>query len=324
MTVAVLMSPELRDRLFAPGVLAGLGEVRQLADDSQLVATLDGVVACLTGWDSPRLTDDVLDRCPALGLVAHTGGSVRPFVAESAYGRGVRISQAAGVLAEAVAEFAVLQILAGLRDAYDFAARMRAGESWESLAARPPGRLLSTAVVGLVGAGRAGRATMERLRPFGCELLVCDPYLDQPTAASYGARLVTLDELLSESDVVSLHAPLLPETRGLIGARELARLRPGALLVNTARAGLTDEAALLDAVRRGRIRVALDVFGAEPLPTDSPWRTASGVVTTPHIAALTAETLYQQGASAAAEVRRFLTGEPLHSEVSRDAFHVIA
>ena len=311
--IALLVSD---DRLFPAGTL------RELAALGPVQRHLAGARVCLTGWDTPPLTDAELDTAPDLRLIAHTGGSVRALVPESAYDRGIRITHASAVLAEAVAEFTVMQILCGLRDAVGVAGRMRAGDGWESM--RVPGRLLRDQTVGIIGASRVGRATLTRLLPFGCALLLSDPLVRPDEAVALGARLVELPELLDESTVVSLHAPLLPATRGMLGAAELARLRQGAILVNTARAGLTDETALLAAVRAGRITVLLDVFHHEPLPADSPWRTTQAVVATPHIAALTAETLWEQGSAMVAEIRRYLTGEPLRHEIPRSTYHTIA
>jgi phosphoglycerate dehydrogenase-like enzyme len=320
------MSQALTARLLGPESWARLKAIAKVRHDGTTPtdppAALSGAVAAITGWDTPPLTDKILDRCPDLRLIAHTGGTVRTLVPESAYDRGIRLTQASAVLAEGVAEFAVMQILAGLRDAYLFTRDMRAGVSWRDLAARPPGRLLRDQTVGIVGASRTGRATLHRLRPFGCRCLLYDPYADAGEAAELGAELVELDDLLRRSDVVSLHAPVLPETWGLLDAARLALLRDGAVLVNTARAALVEEAALLAEAESGRISALLDVFGEEPLPERSPWRTAA--VATPHIAALTAETLREQGGSAAGEVARFLTGDPLLYEISRDAYRVIA
>ncbi|MFI6231543.1 hydroxyacid dehydrogenase [Micromonospora echinospora] len=327
MTVVVLMSERLAARLLTPAALGSLpppGATLVDADPADLAATLRGARAVITGWDTPPLTDDVLDACPDLGLVAHSGGSIRALVPASVFDRGIRVTQVAAVLAEGVAEFTVMQILAGLRDAYGFVASMRAGEPWAELAARPPGRLLRDQVVGVVGASRVGRATLARLRPFGCRLLVHDPYLDAAGARELGAELTDLAGLLRSCDVVSLHAPLLPATRGMLGVDQLALLRDGALLVNTARAGLVDDDALIAEVRSGRITALLDVFAEEPLPVESPWRGLPGAVPTPHLAALTRETLHEQGDAAVAEVRRFLAGEPLCHEVTRDAYGVIA
>jgi phosphoglycerate dehydrogenase-like enzyme len=319
--IAVLISDELRAQLMSPET------EKELADLGAVQSTLAGARICVTGWDTTPLNDSALDSAPDLALIAHTGGSVRALVPESAYERGIRVTHASAVLAEAVAEFAVLKILAGLRDVVDIAVRMRSGMAWESAtpdALRSPSRLLRDATVGVVGASNTGRATLHRLRPFGCDLLVYDPYLEPAAAADLGAHSVDLTTLLDRADVVSLHAPLLSETRGMIGAAELGRMRDGAIFVNTARAGLVDEPALLAEVRTGRIRAMLDVFHDEPLPANSPWRHTDGVVATPHVAALTKETLLEQGSAMAAEIGRFLARRPLHHEITKEAYQHIA
>jgi phosphoglycerate dehydrogenase-like enzyme len=324
--VAVLMSRELTGRLLAPAVfdeLVSVATVRRTGPAGTVADLADAQVA-ITGWDTPPLTDDVLRACPQLRLIAHTGGSVRRLVPESAYAQGIRITQVSGVLAEAVAEFTVMAVIAGLRGAFGFYARMRAGQPWQELEALPPGRLLRDQVVGIVGASRVGRAVIARLAPFGCSLLVHDPYLDEDGARALGVHVTGLDDLMSRSDVVSLHAPLLAATHGMISGERLALLRDGALVVNTARAGLVDSEALLAELKSGRISAVVDVFDQEPLPDDSVWRELPTVAPFPHLAALTRETLFEQGASAVREVHRFLAGQRLREEVTRDAYHVVA
>lgn len=321
--VVVALGDELRRRVLADA------DVDRLAAAADVVLTRDPAAlytadVCVTGWDTPPLPPSSYADGARLRLVAHTGGSVRHLVPAAALDRGLLVTQVAAVLAEAVAEFAVMSIIAGLRDAFGFATALRSGEPWADLAARPPGRLLRDQVVGIVGASRTGRATLHRLRPFGCRCLVHDPYLSATDAAALGAEPTDLPRLLRESDVVSLHAPVLPSTRGMIGAAELAALRPGALVVNTARSALVDGAALLAAAATGRVRVVTDVFDTEPLPADDPWRRADGVVATPHIAALTAETLREQGAVTVDEVLRFLAGRPLEHEITRAAYDTAA
>lgn len=321
--VVVVMGDELRRRVIAErdwDRLADVADVTLLPDPTADPATLLAAPVCVTGWDTPPLPSSLFDGTRGPRLLAHTGGSVRHLVPVSALDHGVRVTQVSAVLAEAVAEFAVMSIIAGLRDLVPFASAMRAGEPWPALAARPPGRLLRDQTVGIVGASRTGRATLRRLRSFGCRCLVFDPYLDAGAAASLGAERAGLPELLRSCDVVSLHAPVLPSTVGMISAAEIAMLRPGALVVNTARSALVDSAPLLAAAAAGRVRVMTDVFDTEPLPVDDPWRRADGVVATPHIAALTAETLHEQGAVTVDEVLRYLGGQPLEHEISPSAF----
>jgi D-3-phosphoglycerate dehydrogenase len=171
---------------------------------------------------------------------------------------------------------------------------------------------LDGATVGLVGYGAIGRIVARVLHAFGATVLVADPYTDPATATADGVRLVELDELLRASTVVSLHARLTDETRGIIGARELDLMRPGAILVNTARGGLLDHAPLADALRSGRLGgLALDVYDVEPPPADWALRDAPNVVATPHLAGATRETAHRAASIAAGEAARFLRGEAL-------------
>ena len=284
---------------------------------------LDGVVACLSGWGTPPLTPEVLAGVPELRLVAHTAGSVRFLLPDDVLERGVRVSHAAAVMAEAVAEHVIALALLGLQRQQEMDARMRRGE-WDSIRDTVPRRMLGAQLIGVLGAGRVGQQVTRLLRAFGCRVLVADPYLDPPSAERLGAELVSLDELFSRADVVSLHAPLLPETRGMIGAELLARLRDGALLINTGRGALVDEAALLAELSNGRIRAALDVFTEEPLPPDSPLRALASVVLSPHVAGHTEETHLRQGQAMVDEIVRLLRGEPLRYEVSRELLAVMA
>jgi phosphoglycerate dehydrogenase-like enzyme len=155
--------------------------------------------------------------------------------------------------------------------------------------------MLGAQLTGVSGAGRVGREVIRLFRAFGWRVLVAHPYLEPTAADKLGAELINLEELFQRADVVSLHAPLLPETRGVIGVDKLASLRDGALLINTGRGALVDEAALLAELSSGRIRAALDVFTEEPLPPDSALRALAGVVLSPHVAGHTEETHLRQG-----------------------------
>ncbi|HEY3003157.1 MAG TPA: NAD(P)-dependent oxidoreductase, partial [Kribbellaceae bacterium] len=172
---------------------------------------------------------------------------------------------------------------------------------------------------GIVGASRIGRRVLELLRPFDLELVVADPYIDAAEAASLGAGLVALDELVATSDVVSLHAPDLPETRHLIDARRLAMMREGATLINTtARGALVDTAALTAAVLAGRVYAVLDVTSPEVLPADTPLYDHDNVLLTPHIAGSLGTELARMGALAVDEITRLAHGEPLRHPVLQE------
>ncbi len=311
----------------ATAQLAALAEVRWPAGPyplaGELPALLSGAAVCLTGWGTPRLTEELLAGLPELKLVAHTAGSVRFLLPADILERGVRVSHSAAVMAEAVAEHVVAQALLSLQRQHEMDARMRRGE-WYGIRESMPRRLLGARVVGIWGAGRVGREVIRLLRAFGCTILVADPYLDPGAAEGLGAELVSLKELFLRADVVSLHAPLLPETRGVIGAELLTGLRDGAILINAGRGALLDEAALLRELSSGRISAALDVFAEEPLPHDNPFRRLPNVVLSPHVAGHSEETHHGQGQAMVDEVGRFLRGEPLRYEVSPELLAVMA
>lgn len=325
--LAVAVPPELRASFFPDSVwdsLAALGSVR-LPDDgtdlgsaavfAELVGPADVVV---TSWGCAPLSAAVLAAAPRLRLLAHTGASVKAYVTAESFARGVRVTQAGEPMAYAVGEQALALTLSVLHRVYRFDHALRTGVEWTAARNVSPPRELRGSVVGVVGASRTGRAYLAMVRALGAHVLVTDPYLSTSEATRLGATRVELDELLRSSRVVSLHAPVLPSTVGMIGARELALLRDGALLVNTARSALVDTQALLAELRSGRIDAALDVFDTEPLPLDDPLRRLPNVLLTPHQAGGTLEARRGGGEVVVAEVGRFLRGEPLRHEITPD------
>ncbi|WP_328307033.1 2-hydroxyacid dehydrogenase [Actinomycetospora sp. NBC_00405] len=288
--------------------------------EDDLVAALDGARVCLT--QMAPFTARVFDAAPDLEMVAVSrGGPVNVDLA-AADRAGVAVAQAPGRNAAAAAEYAVGMTLAALRRIPMADRELRDGV-WRGdlYAYDEAGRELDGATVGLVGYGAIGRIVARVLGAFGATVLVADPYTDEATAGADGVRLVGLDELLRSSSVVSLHARLSDETRGMIGARELDLLPEGAVLVNTARGGLLDYEPLPEALRSGRLGgLALDVYDVEPPPDDWPLHHAPNVVATPHLAGATKETAHRAASISAGEAARFLRGEPLRhpaNEIAR-------
>lgn len=307
--------PEWLREMFLPQPLwSQLEQVRIFPD-----GVFEDAEVLITGWETPRLDAAVLERMPSLRLVAHTGAAVGFLVSDALWARGIRVSQTGAAMAPAVAEVSLTFTLSLLHQVHRFAAAMRAGREWEQVLAEPrPREELSGNTVGIVGASRTGRAYAALIRSLGAQVLIADPTIDRDQAAAMGAELVELDDLLTRSRIVALHAPAIPATRHLLGRRELALMRDGAGLVNTARSWLVDSAALLEELRSGRIDAALDVFDEEPLPTGSPLRALPNVLLTPHQAAGTEEGHRRQGEIVIAEIARFLRGEPLQHEITEE------
>ncbi len=269
--------------------------------EAELIERLDGVAATIAGLE--HYTERVFAAAPSLKVVARVGVGYEHVDVAAATRHGVAVAMAFGTNHDAVADHTMALIAAAAHRVAEYDRRLRAG-GWGMLL---HGRLYET-TVGLVGFGRIGRAVAKRCLGFSMEVLVADPVADVDTVARLGYRLVELDDLLGQSDFVSLHAPLTPETRHLIDARRLALMKPEAILINTARGGLVDEAALVAALQAGQLGgAALDVFEVEPLP-DGPLRRLEQVVLTPHVAGVSASSLQAMAARVSENIIAVLRG----------------
>jgi phosphoglycerate dehydrogenase-like enzyme len=270
----------------------------------------------VTGWGTPPLAALAtwMPERFAARLIAHTAGTVKRLVPVEALERGLRVTHANESLAEAVAEFTVGAIITARRQVLPAVARMKAGQPRVPLARQ---RELGGSTVGVIGASQIGRRVMRLLAPWQLTILLYDPYCPPAVAAEHGATPVGLDELLRRGDIVTLHAPVTPETVGMLGAAQFAAMKDGALFVNTARGRLIDHDALLVQLQSGRIDAWLDVTDpTEPLPAGSPFFALENCVVTPHMAAITVEARQRQSRYTVDEALRFLRGEPLRHEVT--------
>jgi D-3-phosphoglycerate dehydrogenase len=288
---------------------AAVAEVDEASgSEQQMIDALSGVRVCLT--QMAPLTAAVLDACPDLELFAVSRGGPVNANLEAATAHGVAVTFAPGRNAVATAEYTVGLMLAAMRRIPQSHRGVAEGR-WDSslYAYEATGLELEGTTVGLVGAGAIGSRVARILRGFGADVIVFDPYADP--AALPGVRLVDLDELLGTAGVVSLHARVTDETRGLLDADRIAAMRPGSVLVNCARGALVDHAALADALRGGHLFAAgLDVFDVEPLPADHPLRSAPNVVTTPHLAGASRAVAERASRIVAEEAVRWRRGEP--------------
>ena len=272
-------------------------------EPAALVAALAGVDAALVA--NEPLTADVLERAPSLRVIVRTGVGYDSVDVEAATRLGITVSNLPGINANAVAEYTLGLLLAAARRLVQSATGVAAG-GWP----REDGQELRGATLGLVGFGAAARAVVPLAQAFGMTV-VCSSGVPEELRRDTGVRFVELTELLETSDYVSLHTALTPRTRGLIDAAALARMRPSAVLVNTARGGVVDEVALAEAVRSGTIAgAALDVVRSEPLPADSPLRGVDGIVVYSHMAGQTAQARAAAGLEGAAELVAALDGRP--------------
>jgi phosphoglycerate dehydrogenase-like enzyme len=255
----------------------------------------------------------VLANSPALRVIARVGVGLDSIDVDAATAHGIAVTVTPGVNEATVADHTIALMLAALRRICEQDAAVRRGE-WNRTGEHAAW-LLSGGTVGLVGFGHIGRIVAERLRGFDVRVLVNDPV----EARDAAVEAVPLDVLLAASDVVSLHVPLLPTTRGLIGARELGLMPPGAILVNTARGAVVDEDALADALEGGRLRAAaLDVFTDEPaVPREL--AALPNVILTPHIGGLSERSIARMTERATQHVIDVLRGAPDPAAVANPA-----
>ncbi|MHB9131093.1 MAG: hydroxyacid dehydrogenase [Armatimonadota bacterium] len=261
-------------------------------------------------WGMPVLDDTFLTNMPSLKGICYAAGSVKSFVTPALWERGIVVSSAAPMNAIPVAEYTVAVIILSNKRFWQM---MRQPNSQAVLSQGVPGNYRRT--VGLIGASMVGREVIRLLHSYDLRILLADPFVDAEEAARLGVTLVELRELMAQSDVVSLHAPNLPELRHTINADLLALMRDGATFVNTARGALVDEDALMAELLSGRIQAVLDVTDPEPPLPGSPFYSLPNVIYTPHIAGSMQQECHRMADFALDELARLLQGLPLQNAI---------
>ncbi len=266
----------------------------------------------LTGWGCPPVDASVLERAPALRAVIHAAGTVKTFLGPAVFERGIVVSSAAAANSVPVAEFTLAAIIMGAKRAFPLAHLFRGRRTHRTAADLSRQHWLGTngLTIGVVGGSRTGRRVIELLGALDADITLYDPYVTAAEADALGVTRVELDTLMATSDVVTVHAPQTPATRHLLDARRIGLMRPGTLLVNTARGALVDTEALTDHLVRGRIDAVLDVTEPEPLPPHHPLWDLPNVLLTPHLAGAQGNETARLGAQAVDELVRFARGEP--------------
>lgn len=322
-TYGILMTPELGARLRAAADVDMGTRIMDFAAPGVTDVVQDADIL-LTGWGAPRVDAAALGLMPRLRAVIHAAGTVKPYVAAEVFDRGIQVAAAVEANAVPVAEFTLAAIVYAAKRASLFARAYR--EHRDVSAARalamPGGGARSLAVgangivVGVIGASRVGRRVLDLLVNLNVSVLLADPYVTGAEAAALGAVKTTLDDLLPASDIVTLHAPSLPQTRHMIGKEQIAAMKDDAVLINTARGALIDTDALIAELRTGRIEAVLDVTDPEPLPPDSPLFDLPNVQLTPHIAGAMGNEVPRLLEQAIGEIERLAAGLPLSHPVT--------
>jgi len=285
----------------------------QCKSEEEIIALTQGADAVLNCY--AKMTARVIESLDRCKIIARYGIGVDNVDLAAATRAKIVVTNVPDYCIDEVSDHALALLLALERQiaSADHAVK---GGAWD-VVAHGAIRRLRGQTLGLVGFGKIAMVVAAKARAFGLNVLAHDPYLDAKAIAVRGAEAVEFDGLLAQSDVVSIHVPLLPETRNLIGARELARMKPSAFLINTSRGGIVDEGALAEALKAGRLAgAALDVLLVEPPPSDHPLRKLPNVVLTPHLAFYSRESVIELQTKAAEEVARALKGEPPRSPVN--------
>jgi len=322
---AMLMHPVVKEELFRTEHLDTMARVCNLVSDSPfrdinaLASHIGQIEVLVTSWGCPRIDEELINAAPRLKLIAHLAGSVKGFIDDTVWRRGIQVVNAVAANAVPVAEYTVAAILFANKQVFQlnrFYLEYKENRAPWSKEAPEVGNYNKT--VGIVGASHVGALVIEHLQRFDMRLLLYDPYTTPLEARQQGAHKVGLTELLSQADVVSLHAPLLKDTRGMIGARELSLMRDGATLINTARGAIVDQPALEAELVSGRLFAILDTTDPEVLPPNNPLYRLPNVFLTPHIAGSLGDETQRLTDFIVAELERYGRGMLLKHLVKRE------
>jgi D-3-phosphoglycerate dehydrogenase len=291
-------------------VLEPLGvELRpqQCRSEEEIIALAQDVEAVLNCY--AKMTARVIENLNRCKIIARYGIGVDNVDLAAASKAKILVTNVPDYCVDEVSDHALALLLALVRRITAADGAVKTG-AWD-VVAHAGIRRLRGQTLGLVGFGKIAKALASKVQPLGMRVLVYDPYLEPALIAQHGVEGVDLDRLLTEADAVSVHVPLSPETRNIIGKRDLVRMKPTAFLINTSRGGIVDEQALAEALKEGRLGgAALDVLSVEPPPADHRLRQAPNLILTPHLAFYSRESVIELQTKAAEEVARALKGEP--------------
>ncbi len=282
--------------------------------DPEMLADVEVI---FSGWGGPTMDEKFLTAAPNLRAVFYGSGSIRRITSDAFWDRGILITSAYAANAVPVAEYTLSTILLSLKHFWRFVLQARNGDGWGDHTRAVPGGYNAT--IGLVSCGLIARKTLELLRPFDLNRLVSCPFLSAAEAKELNVERCTIPEIFRRADVVSLHTPEFPETRGMITGKLLSLMKPGATFINTARGSIVREQEMIEVLRqRPDLTAVLDVCDPEPPAPDCQLLTLPNVVLTPHIAGSMGPEIKRLGRYMVEELRRYVAGEPLKWQITRE------
>lgn len=286
-------------------------------------AILNDVEIILSGWGCPRMDEQFLLQAPNLRAVFYGAGSIKGIVTDEFWNRNITITSAYAANAVPVAEYALSQILFCLKHGWQFALGIKQDKAYPSPRAAVPGAYRTT--VGIISLGMIGRKMCELLKAFDVRVIAYDPFAREQDVRELGAEPVSLDDLFLRSDVVSLHTPLLDETRGMITGEHFAMMKDGASFINTSRGAIVRQPEMIEVLRgRPDLFAVLDVTNPEPPEPGSQIFDLPNVVLTPHIAGSMDLECRRMGRYMLEELTRYLRGEPLVWGIDREKAAILA
>jgi len=280
------------------------------------------VEVILSGWGAPLMDEAFLAHAPCLRAIFYGAGSIRGFATDALWQRNILITSAQAMNAIPVAEYTLATILFSLKHGWRLAAQTRLEHHFPGRDGVPG---VYRATIGIISLGMVGRMVREFLRPFNLRVIVYDPYISPEEAAALSISLCSLETLFRESQVITVHTPLLPETAGMIRGTHVASMPYAATFINTARGGLVRHEEFIAVLeQRSDLHAVLDVTAPEPPPIDSPLYTLPNVTLTPHIAGSLGSERRRLGEAMVGELERFIAGETLHYAITREQAGLMA
>lgn len=315
---------QIRDSFMPKHVMDSLAKLGNLTCNTttehmtaeELKKALEHTDILVTGWSTPKLTAEVIGDCKRLKMVAHTAGTVAPYVSKELYEKGVTVVCGNDIFARSVAEGALCYILFKLRDLDGYIERTKQGLWKDSQNLNNEG--LFKKKIGIVGYGTISKYLCRLLVPFDVEILVSSSHLSQEAAAEFGGKVVSTDEIFATCDVISIHLAKNEKTINSITSKQLSLIKDNALLVNTARAEVIKQEDFINELAKNRFKAVLDVHYQEPIPIDSIFRTFENVTLIPHLGGPTMDMRPRAGEAVVEDIERFIKGEPLQYEVTGD------